>query len=137
MHALGACGEEDARGGPGGGYHAVDHLGGEAVADHGTPAPVHLDAIFAGGPVHRQHQDHLQAREGVHEPLVLRPEAREVLGGDEGEVHARLEDEALLLRAVDVEALGVPDIVGEGPRVLRDQNERRVAREAVPQPAQP
>ncbi len=62
-----------------------------------------------------------------HQIGVLGAEADQVLGGDEREVHAGLEQEAVRLHElVAVEALGVADEVGDRLCVLGDQDQRRV-----------
>ena len=67
----------------------------------------------------------------MHDGAVCRPEARQALRGDERKVHAGLEHEALRRAMVDEVALGVSHVVRDRARMLRDQDQRRVAGEAV------
>src|SRR5687768_13699843 len=89
------------------------------------------DTVAVRRPIDGEHQNHLEAREGPHESRVRLPQPREVLRGHEREVHARLEDVALLGGAIEEIALGMPDVVGDRVVVLRDENVGRVTGEAL------
>ena len=111
------------------GTHRVHGIGHDRVVDDGPSSGVHGHAILRCGTVAREHENHLQPRKGAHELAVTRAEARHALRGDEREVHARLQYEALLLRAVEVEALRMPDIVRDPMRMFRDEDLCRMAGE--------
>ena len=135
MSAHRAGGEEDSRRGPRAGHQSRDGLPREVVVDDGLSGTIDRDAIPGGDPVARQQQDHLQAGERPQHRAVSRTEAGQRFGGGKREIHARLEDEPLLRAAIDEEALGMPDVVGDGTRVLGHENQRGVAGETLTETA--
>ena len=126
-------GEEDPGGGPGSERQSSHDLVGEAVVHDGPARAVDGHPVSGRGAVARQHENHLEAREGGHEAAVLLAESDQALRGHEREVHARLEDVPLLFGAVDEEALRVAHVVRDRPGVLRNEDERRMACEALAQ----
>jgi TonB-dependent SusC/RagA subfamily outer membrane receptor len=134
VHTQGSRGEEDP-GGRAGRLHQRPHdVLREAVVDHRLAGPVDRDPVLRHGPVAGEHQNHLQAGEGPHQRAVRRAEARQVLRRGKWKVHARLEHVALALGAVDEEALGVADVVGERLEVLGHEDVCRVAGESLAHP---
>ncbi len=109
----------------------------EAVVDDGLSAAIDVDAVTLDRVIARQDQDHLQPRERLHHPAVVGPEAGQALGRGERKVHAGFQHEAVRLHElIQIVALRVADEVRDRTRVLRHQDERRVAGEPVTQARQ-
>ncbi len=99
----------------------------EAVVDDRHAIGGDGDPVGRPGGVEGEHQDHLQPWEGAHQLGVLGSEADEVLGRDEGEVHAGLEQKPVRGReVVTVVALGVTEEAFDPVGVLADQDQGRV-----------
>ena len=131
MHPHGAGAEEDPRRQARGLHHRRDDRRRERVVHHGAAVGVDGDPVAGHGAVVGHDEDHLQPGKGVEQCAVLGTEAGEVLGRHERKIHARLKDESLV-RHVEVVTLRVTDVVHDRPRVLGDQNVRRMRRVAVP-----
>ena len=117
-------------------HQRVHHVLRELVVHHGIAGAIDSNAVLRDGAIARQHEDHLQAWKRAHHTAVLLAEPGQVLGRRERKVHARLQHVTFLLGAIDIEALGVTHIVGDGLLVLAHQDVRGVTREALAQQRQ-